>query len=808
MCIRDSAGLDEEEAFSRLRQLCEQGIRRRYGVFAPSEPKAASPVSAGPGSGGEDGPVMEGSGESFGGESGGGAAAAPAGKESNGKELRDGLSGQHGTGPADMRRRVRERLDYELNIIRRKGFSSYFLVVHDIVSQVPRTCGRGSAAAGIVSYLLGITHVDPLRHNLFFERFLNMGRQDPPDIDVDFPWDERDLALAYVFRTYRSRAAMVADHVTFARRSAIREPARVMGYEREQLRKLSRSWRHGRLADLPKELRDVVPRLYGMPRHIGTHPGGVVITPTVIHDYSHVQTSALGWPLLAWEKDAVEETGLVKIDLLGNRSLGVFRDSISLINRRHGTSLQWESFSPLRNSRTREMIASGDTLGVFYVESPATRQLLKKMGRGDYEHLVIASSIIRPAANRLIGEFLRRLRGGQYDPLPEPADSVLRESYGIMVYQEDVSRIAVAVAGFDASEADRLRKVLSKKDREFRLPLFKERFFRGAQLRGFENAVIEELWKSILSFDGYSFCKAHSASYALLSYRLAWVKRFFPLEFYVSVINNGGGFYSRQVYLNALRRRGYTILGPDVNSSGLRFRIEDGAVRIGLGQLRDLGQRSIERILSDRQERGSYGDFDDFCRRVELDIAAFRALNRAGALDSLAGPYTRPQMFWLFYHREAGGSLFLAPPLPSVVGDYSSQVKLMDEFRSMGLIVSRHPLDIFMDRARRLVGDQTLVDSRGLARLVGRRVFIAGFLVTEKELRTSRHEEMSFVSFEDPYGIFETVFFPQAYRRLAVVLERGGAFLLRAVVEEDWGSLQLQVHDVRSLSRPRQPEGF
>jgi len=743
-------GLSEAEAFSRLRALCREGIRRRYGS-----------------SGHRHAPFM---------------------------------------------RRVYRRLEHELKIIRYKGFSAYFLVVHDIVQRVPRTCGRGSSAAGIVTFLLGITHVDPLQYNLFFERFLNMGRKDPPDIDVDFPWDERDHTLEYVFHTYGDSAAMVADHITFALRSAIREPARVLGYEKEQLDRLSGLWRRGRINDLPQELRSIAPRLYRMPRNLGTHPGGVVITPGPITNYTHVQRSPLGRPVIAWEKDAAEDAGLVKIDLLGNRSLGVLRDSINLVNSRHNTSIDWERFSPLKNRATREMIAEGKTLGVFYVESPATRQLLKKMGRGDYEHLVIASSIIRPAANRYINEFVRRLRGGAYRRLPDPIGSTLDETYGIMVYQEDVSRIAIAVAGFDAARADGLRRVLSKKDRDKRIPLFREEFISGGLRRGFSKAVLYELWEAVLSFDGYSFCKAHSASYALLSYRLAWMKRFFPLEFYTAVINNGGGFYTRQVYLNEVRRLGFSILGPDINLSAREYTIEvrktknkgrAQGLRIGLRQVRGLSTELLDLILSDRRRRDRFLSISDFILRVKPDIASFRSLVQIGCLDSIAHGYTRPALFWLYYHFEGPAGLFEAPSAPECIGDYPDSRKLLDEYQSSGLIFSLHPLEVFRPRINYYYHTDAipLVNSLAFSENIEKVVRIAGFLVAEKEVRTTKRQVMSFVSFEDQYGVFETVLFPTVYNQMLEQLEKGVAFVLEGKVEDEWGALQLNVFRLFPLTR-------
>ena len=702
---------------------------------------------------------------------------------------------------------VTERLDYELSIIRRKGFSSYFLVVEDVVRRFPQTCGRGSSAASIVSFALGITHVDPLRHKLFFERFLNDERTDPPDIDVDFPWDEREEALEYVFRSYSGRAGMVADHVTFGPRSALREAARVLGYEKDMQDRFERLRRRGETGSLPDILRQSARLLYGMPRHIGTHPGGVVITPGPITGYTHVQTSPMGRPVIAWEKDGTEDAGLVKIDLLGNRSLGVLRDCLAEINGTYATRIEWESFSPLGNVATRRLIEAGKTLGVFYVESPATRRLLQKMGTGDYEHLVAASSIIRPAANRYINEYVRRLRGGAYRRLPEPIGEVLEDTYGIMVYQEDVSRIAVAAAGFGHGQADKLRKVLSKKDRSVRLPAFRRKFIEGGERRGFSPELLEELWNGILSFDGYSFCKPHSASYALLSYRLAWVKRHFPLVFFTSVLNNGGGFYSPQVYVNEVRRLGFAVLGPDVNESVLLYSIDyrRAGLRVGLARMRDLDRRTAECIVESRRADGAYRDVLDFLRRVRPDAASLRSLIRSGSLDSISCGYTRPQLFWLSFHRAKSRGLFGLPPVPEEIGDYPPPEKLRDEFRFTGLFLRSHPLEIFFPRISLFAGGPLpLIDSRRIAAFVGREVRIAGYLVTEKEVRTKDRKEMSFVSFEDGYGIFETVLFPEAYAELGRIIEDAVVFLLEGIVEREWGALQLVLRNLVSLNRGRE----
>jgi error-prone DNA polymerase len=277
---------------------------------------------------------------------------------------------------------VAARLDKELAIIRDKGFSSYFLVVRDIVALCPRTCGRGSAASSIVSYLLGLTHVDPLAHELFFERFLNEGRVDPPDIDIDFPWDERAGVLDAVFERYKGGAAMVADHCRFSGASRVRESALALGMNPDDIERYVAQWRRGDGAALPDGLAAASMLLKNVPRYLGTHPGGVVVVPGAITDYAPVQPGLAGHPVLAWEKDGTERAGLVKIDLLGNRSLAVLRDCIELCSREPDAppeARSWEGFNPVDEASARSLIESGATIGIFYIESPATRQLLAKM---------------------------------------------------------------------------------------------------------------------------------------------------------------------------------------------------------------------------------------------------------------------------------------------------------------------------------------------------------------------------------------------------------------------------------------------
>lgn len=716
------------------------------------------------------------------------------------------------------------RLDYELAIICEKGFAEYFLVVEDIVRQSPRTCGRGSAAASLVSYCLGITHVDPLRYDLFFERFLNPGRRDPPDIDVDFPWDERDDVLEYVFRKYGAgRSAMVANHVCFRARAAVREIAKVYGLPDAEIatvtERLAHHWRVGNAAELVKkdplfrdlqlsqpwpEILELSQKIEGLPRHLSVHCGGVVIVPGLLSDYVASEPAPKGVPIIHWEKDQAEDFGLVKIDLLGNRSLAVIRDTLAAVGKNYGVQIEYDRFDPLDDPTTRKMMARGDTMGVFYVESPAMRQLQKKTGKGDFEHLVIHSSIIRPAANHFIREYVRRLRGEPYQSLHPILDQVLSETFGIMVYQEDVARIAIAMAGFDAAEADRLRKILSKKRAGRKLEDYREQFFRGAERRGVKREIVEKIWDMILSFGGYSFCKPHSASYAMVSYKSCYLRAHYPAEFMAAVLSNQGGYYSTFAYVSEARRMGLEVLPPDVNESlrcytGLRRRL-----RVGLMQIKGLNEKAQETVVAERERAGLYSSLDAFLHRVDIDPSAVRLLIRAGAFDSVSRGSSRPELMWQlaeWRHQRArrgrkARSLFeedlKAPPKTA---PYDERTELLQEVDSLGFLLSRHPLTLYRDSVRGL----KVIPGKEMDQHVGREVLMLGWWVTYKMVSTKNDELMEFVSFEDTTALYDTTFFPKAYARFCHILNRKRPYLLRGRVEEDFGAVQLVVSDARLL---------
>jgi len=719
---------------------------------------------------------------------------------------------------------VLKRLEHELKIIRDKGFATYFLIVRDIVRQSARTCGRGSAAASLVSYCLGITHVEPVTHNLFFERFLNEGRMDPPDIDIDFPWDERDSVFDYVFRKYgATRAAMVSNHVGFRARAAAREVAKVYGLPEQEIKAVTERmgyyWSIRYLEDSIRnhpiykdmELKEPWPeiirlatKLEGFPRHMSVHCGGVVIVPDRIDRYVPVEPAPKGVPIIQWEKDQAEDAGLIKIDLLGNRSLAVIRDALAAVKENYGVEIDYEQWDPTVDTKTQDFIRRGDTIGVFYVESPSMRQLQQKCQTGDFDHLVIHSSIIRPAANKYIREYVRRLRGGSYQSLHPILDEVLGETYGIMVYQEDVSRIAMAMAGFSASDADLLRKILSKKRAAKKLEDYKGMFYTGAAVRDVSRKVIDEIWEMIMSFSGYSFCKPHSASYALVSYKSCYLRAHYPAEFIAAVLTNQGGYYSPFAYVSEARRMELRVLLPDVNESRKEYWGKDKTVRVGLMQLKGLRQAALERILEARGKK-PFLSFEDFLCRVEIDLADVKILIKAGAMDSIAGGATRPQMIWkaLAWHQRRVSrhaierTLFQDMPsvVPPQVPHYSARTVLEHELETLDFLISRHPLSLYAQSLSKL----RYVKGADLPKHVGKKVTTVGWWVTGKVITTKNDEPMEFISFEDTSALYETVFFPQAYTRFCHMLNRSRPYVLSGVVQEEYGVVTLTVNSIRLL---------
>ncbi|MGA6927494.1 MAG: DNA polymerase III subunit alpha, partial [Desulfosarcina sp.] len=543
---------------------------------------------------------------------------------------------------------------------------------------------------------------------------------------VDFAWDERDAVIEDVLERFAGHAAMVASHVLFQPRMALRETAKVFGMPEAEIGRIARRlpwfWRHGELeagllADLRRrpetrhldflqpwpQIMALAQCIVGVPRHLSVHPGGVILVPDAIDAYVPLETAPKGVPLIQWDKDGAEDAGLVKIDLLGNRSLGVIRDALAGVQA-NGIQLDESRWEPEDDPATQAAVARGRTMGCFYIESPAMRLLHQKAGRGDFEHLVIHSSIIRPAANVYIQEYLRRLHGGGWNPIHPLLADVLDETVGIMVYQEDVSRAAMALAGFSDADADGLRKIIAKKERRRQLVDFHERFMAGASARGVPADKAAEVWQMMLSFSGYSFCKPHSASYARVSFQAAFLKTHHPAEFMAGVITNQGGFYSTFAYVSEARRMGLTIDPPDVNASAIGWTGKQKRLRVGLMAVGGVSRPTMHKIVTGRPA-GGFAGVPDFLNTVQPDEDEARALIHCGALDSLDTMRSRTRLLWTLARRQTKrcqsrgqADLFASHPTgmiaaaPPCFPPEDGATRLRREFATLGFLCDRHPM--------------------------------------------------------------------------------------------------------------------
>jgi DNA-directed DNA polymerase III PolC len=732
------------------------------------------------------------------------------------------------------------QLERELLLIREQDLADYFLIVADIVrwanQQGIHNCGRGSAANSLVSYLLGFTHVDPLLHDLWFDRFLHRGRRDFPDVDLDFAWDERDRVLDYMYRRHgRERVAMLATHVTFGARGAVRELAKAMGLPAAEISPITKAlpWMRGgfdlesikrnpRTARLPLDaepwatILQQAAALEGFPRHLGVHAGGMVLAPTDLtlhlplqHAKKHTDDGRI--VVTQWDMGPVEEAGLLKIDLLGNRGLAVVRDAQRMVQRNTGLKVEFGQLNPKEDVRTQELLERGDTMGCFYIESPSMRSLLLKLQCRDFPTLVAASSIIRPgiSSSGMMQAYIARYHAfracGEHDPawyLHPLLQEMFAETYGVMAYQEDVLRIAQRLAGMSAADADGLRKAMTKKGAHKRLPEWRAALLKGLQDFGLSPTVALELWRQIESFGGYSFCKAHSASYAEVSFRSAYLRAHHPAEFMASVLRNHGGFYATFAYVAEALRMGLAVLLPCVNRGAAGFRARGKFLRVGLQEIQGVGEALIQRILAQRDRAGPFIGMDDFTQRIRPQREELDRLARAGALDGLPDGYTRPErMRWVALYQRASGTsavrearLFVEPrvPRPPAAAEFSRQRLLAMEEQALGYLVSAHPLELHQEAIRAA----KVLPAKQLAAHAGKRVRLVGWQVTQKPVRTKHGDAMLFLSFEDTTALYETVMFPQVYKRLAPWTLTRGPYVLEGVARADYGAITVEVEQL------------
>jgi len=732
-----------------------------------------------------------------------------------------------------------DTLSRELDVIERLHLAGYFLVCWDIVrfarSKGMPCLGRGSAANSIASYCLYITHVDPLKHNMFFERFLNLERESFPDFDIDFATEDREEVFRYVFDKYgHDRVAMICTYATLRARGAIRDTAAAYGLPKEEIDPLVEHLphftdldkieetvaRHPGLRGLPidkepyRQLLAIARRLSGFPRHLGTHPCGIVVAPSPITDFMPLQRGDKGLEITQWSMYPVEDAGLIKIDLLGQKGLATLTETIQAVSRQQGKTVDSAAIDYLGDERTREWMRTGRSEGCFYIESPIMMQLLEQARCDSFEVLTALSSIIRPGVSNYGGkrQYLHRHLGLEPVAYLHPSlERILGDTYGCLIYQEQVIQIAAAAAGMSLGEADGLRRCMSKKRNWEKMETYRERFLRGARERGIGENVAQELFRQIESFAGYAFCKAHSASFALESFMSLYWKCHYPAEFMAAVLSNQGGYYTPLEYIEEARRLGLTILGPDINQSQFRFTGSGRDLRVGLMQVRSLSARAGMEIPAERERNGPYASIPDLIRRVQLSHNEAFNLGKCGALDAFA--CSRSNALWIVEMMYGGkqkprhdNELFREPD-PALLAQipafpqFDLRRRLSLDLEMLSLCVAAHPLAMFpekVEKARRL---RPVAPASTLRHRDKETVYCLGWWVTGKRTVTSRKKEiMAFVTFSDESGRFEGAFFPNVYERYAQELQRGpGPFLVKGACSLELGSPTLTVSDVKML---------
>lgn len=538
--------------------------------------------------------------------------------------------------------KVKARLETELATIKKMDFVSYFLINYDIISYSKHMgyihVGRGSGANSIVAYIIGITDVDPIELDLYFERFINPFRASPPDFDIDFSWKDREDITQYIFNRFEN-VALLATYNTFKYRGVVRELGKVFGLPKEEIDKLSDGhFKPESLDDISQLVLKYGKLIRGFPNHLSVHSCGVLILDKPIHYYSATDMPPKGFPTIQFDMIIAEDVGIFKFDILGQRGLAKIKEAIEIIqyNRPELPPIditQVEKFK--RDEKINDLLKRGKAIGAYYVESPAMRGLMQKLQTQDYLGLVAASSIIRPGVSDsgMKRQFIIRQRQPEKRKEANPMLlKIMPETYGIMVYQEDVLKVANQFAGLTLGEADVLRRGMSGKFRsreEFMA--VEEKFIKNCKDRGYPDVLTLEVWNQIKSFAGYAFAKGHSASYAVESYQSLYLKCYFPLEFMVAVLNNGGGFYSTEHYVHEAKMCGAVIHPPCINNSEHQNIIKGKDIYLGFGYLKSLETFTIQRFLNDRNFNGSYKSLEDFIDRVTISIEQITILIRIDA---------------------------------------------------------------------------------------------------------------------------------------------------------------------------------
>ena len=713
-----------------------------------------------------------------------------------------------------------QRLEKEMQMIYELGFTPYFLINWDICRFARENnyfyVGRGSGANSVVAYCLRITDVDPIHLDLYFERFINPHRSSPPDFDLDFSWQDRDHVTAYILNKYKDHgAALLATYSTFQSNAVIRELGKVFGLPKAEIDALLNKHSTEKNATLLKHAH----RIHNLPNHLSIHVGGILIPEIHIHHYSATFLPPKGFPVVQFSMLEAEDLGIAKFDILSQRGLGHIKDAIIYVKQNRGIDIDIHQIQAFKDDPIiRRLIESGHTTGCFYVESPAMRQLLRKLKCNDYLTLVAASSVIRPGVARsgMMRTFIERHIQPEKRKEAHPVLwDLMPETYGIMVYQEDVIKVAHHFAGLGLGESDVLRRGMSGKFRsreEFQK--VQDKFFESAAQKGHKPELIAEVWHQIESFAGYSFAKGHSASYAVESYQSLYLKAYYPLEFYTAVINNFGGFYRTEFYVHAARKSGADIQAPCINHSEALTRIQEKTLWLGLGLIDSMEQSCIQRLLQARNADGPFTNLSEFKQRVEPGLEQLKILIQIGACR--CWKKSRKALMWEAHALYGNNKkpvaqtqkLFLEAPkeyqLPSLEDSWLEIAH--DERNLLGFSLC-NPFHLMQGAP--FPHDETLphlskIRGKHFANMLKKFVIMEGYLVTVKPTRTVGGKEMNFGTWLDAEGnYFDSIHFPPTVQ--AYPFHGRGIYRLWGQITEDFGVYNIEVSRMKKIPYQTDP---
>jgi error-prone DNA polymerase len=752
-------------------------------------------------------------------------------------------------GPSsDTFRQAQQRLEEELWLIRKHGLAGFFLTYRDILKiggevaaelrgrapnlppdERPVGRGRGSSVSSIVCYLIGLSHIDPIKNELFLGRFLNEEMASVPDIDLDFPRDIREKLLERVYRDFgEERAALVCSFSTYRVRGAIRDVGKSLGLpaaEIDKLAKLSDRWGGGSIAQemsrLPefrekvnaplwRDLVDIAQQILRLPRHVGQHVGGVVLSAQPLQELVPLEPARMaGRVICQWDKDSIDDARFVKIDFLALGMLSLVDECLATIEKRHGRRPDLGRI-PHDDPKIFEKICEGDTIGIFQIESRAQIQSLPRTQPRTIDDLTAQVAIIRPGpilagAFRPYMEYRRRQRAGEdidVKYIHPDLKSVLGETLGVILYQEQVLQVAMVIASYSAGEADKLRRDMGRRRADELLEMHWPRFLAGAERRGIDEETARATFESLMGFSGYGFPKSHAAAFALLAYESAWLRTHYPAEYYCALFNNQPmGFYAPGVLVGDARRHNIAIVRPDVNMSAVKCTVEsDRSVRLGLSSVQGIGEDTAKELVRQRDAGGDFRSLFDFVRRTNLRREAIENLISSRAFAGFG--LEQRELLWQLglFCRQDGRQAALALPIDQdfvSLPPMSASERLIAEYAALELSTYNHPLALLRPQlGRKLPRVADLATMRD-----GVAVQIAGMIVCRQRPGTSKG--VVFLLLEDESGLANIVVYPKLFERQRNIIRLEPFVVVDGHLQRDDQVINIIAQNVRPLARPK-----